>query len=46
LGDAEVRVTGRDGKVYAAPNLLYHYIEKHGYKPPDEFVEALMASHP
>ena len=44
MGDAEVRVTGGDGQVYAAPNLLYHYIEKHGYKPPEEFVEALIAS--
>jgi hypothetical protein len=43
LGDAEVRVRGRDGRVYAAPNLLYHYIEKHGYRPPAEFVEALIA---
>jgi hypothetical protein len=27
--------------VYAAPNLIYHYIEVHHYKPPDEFLNAL-----
>jgi hypothetical protein len=27
--------------IFAAPNLIYHYVEAHHYKPPDEFVEAL-----
>jgi len=27
--------------VYAAPNLLYHYVHAHSYKPPDEFLNAL-----
>jgi hypothetical protein len=27
--------------VYAAPTLLYHYVETHHYKPPDEFLRAL-----
>lgn len=27
--------------VYAAPNLVYHYVEVHHYKPPDEFLNAL-----
>lgn len=27
--------------VYAAPNLIYHYVHAHHYKPPDEFLRAL-----
>jgi hypothetical protein len=27
--------------IYAAPSLLYHYVEAHQYKPPDEFLRAL-----
>jgi hypothetical protein len=42
LGDAEIRVLGENGKIYAAPNLIYHYITVHGYQPPDEFVQAVL----
>ncbi len=42
LGTAEIRIFGAHDKVYAAPDLIYHYVEKHGYKPPDEFVEAVL----
>lgn len=44
LGSAEIRVPGRDGKCYAAPNLIYHYIKDCGYLPPQEFLEALEQS--
>lgn len=27
--------------IYAAPNLIYHYVCSHHYKPPDEFLNAL-----
>ncbi len=27
--------------IYAAPNLIYHYIVEHGYRPPHEFLEAV-----
>lgn len=27
--------------IYAAPNLIYHYVRTHHYKPPDEFLRAL-----
>ena len=43
LGSAEIRVTGRDGKSYAAPNLIYHYIKDCSYMPPVEFLDALMS---
>jgi hypothetical protein len=39
-GSGEIRVEG-DGKVYAAPALVYHYVDAHGYKPPEEFIQAV-----
>ncbi len=41
LGSAEIRVFPEDGMIYAAPNLIYHYVSVHHYKPPDEFIRAL-----
>ncbi|MBL8019922.1 MAG: hypothetical protein JNM27_09670 [Leptospirales bacterium] len=32
------------GIVYSAPSLITHYIEAHGYRPPDEFLEAVEAA--
>ena len=41
LGSAEIRVKGNDGKTYASPNLICHYIKDHNYLPPQEFLDAL-----
>jgi len=41
LGTAEVRVFAPNDIVYAAPNLVYHYITEHQYLPPREFIDAL-----
>jgi hypothetical protein len=41
LGSAEIRVFSADAKIYAAPNLIYHYVSVHHYRPPEEFVLAL-----
>jgi hypothetical protein len=41
IGHAEIRVHGRGGVVYAAPQLICHYVADHGYQPPTEFLEAL-----
>lgn len=41
LGSAEIRVIGKD-VVYAAPDLIYHYVERHNYCPPEEFVQAVL----
>jgi hypothetical protein len=41
LGTSEIRVIGKSGQSYAAPNLIYHYVSKHHYKPPDSFLFAL-----
>jgi hypothetical protein len=29
--------------VYVAPELVAHYVEAHGYRPPDEFISAVLA---
>jgi len=41
LGSAEIRVIGPDHKIYASPNLIFHYIVEHHYLPPPEFVKAV-----
>jgi hypothetical protein len=43
LGSAEIRAISADGRVYAAPNLVYHYVHTHRYDPPEEFKAALRA---
>lgn len=43
LGSAEIRVVGEQGELYAAPNLLYHYVVSHGYSPPPEFVLVVLS---
>ena len=42
LGNGEIRVIGTE-VVYAAPTLIYHYVVDHGYRPPQAFVEAVLA---
>jgi len=42
LGSAEIRVFGTDGSVYAAPDLIYHYVIAHNYHPPDAFIQAVL----
>jgi hypothetical protein len=44
LGGAEIRVTGSGWKKYAAPDLIYHYVEAHDYYPPEEFIKAVLSS--
>lgn len=41
FGTAEIRVFYKDN-TYAAPNLIYHYVTEHNYKPPEEFIEAVL----
>lgn len=42
IGSAEFRVLGRDGVVYAAPDMLLHYILEHNYQPPQDFVDSVL----
>ncbi|MCZ8117330.1 MAG: hypothetical protein O9295_04475 [Microcystis sp. LE18-22.4A] len=41
IGTGEIRVIGQSA-IYAAPTLIYHYVVEHQYKPPDEFIEAVV----
>ncbi len=41
IGDGEIRVIG-ESAIYAAPALIYHYVVDHEYRPPDEFIQAVM----
>jgi hypothetical protein len=41
IGNAEIRVLGNSA-IYAAPTLIYHYVTEHQYRPPDEFIEAVL----
>jgi hypothetical protein len=42
LSSAQVRVVDQDGTVYAAPDLIYHYVVAHHYRPPEKFIQAVM----
>jgi hypothetical protein len=46
LGNGVIRIWSRSGQAYVAPNLIYHYVEKHKYQPPAEFIEAVMSPGP
>jgi hypothetical protein len=42
LGSAEIRATDRNGMMYVAPNLIFHYVVQHHYRPPGEFIQAVL----
>jgi hypothetical protein len=42
LGSAEIRVLSPSGEIFAAPNLIYHYMAFHDYYPPEQFVDAVL----
>lgn len=41
-GNAEIEVVGADGVHYAAPYLIGHYVDVHGYLPPAAFIAAFL----
>lgn len=44
LGTAEILVFGEKGEpAFAAPDLIYHYVIKHNYSPPNQFLHAVQA---
>ena len=43
LGSAEIWISGERGTVYRAPDLIIHYIRDHQYRPPQEYIDAVMA---
>lgn len=44
-GNGEIRVAGPNGLVYVAPVLVAHYVEAHNYRPPQEFISAVMSAN-
>jgi hypothetical protein len=40
-GNGEIRVLGSE-RFYAAPVLILHYVTRHEYRPPDEFIRAVI----
>jgi hypothetical protein len=45
LGSAEIWVPAADWSVvYAAPDMVYHYVARHRYLPPGGFLEAVAAA--
>src|SRR5580692_7816376 len=42
LGTSEIRVFSHSGTIFAAPTLIFHYVRTHRYRPPNEFLRALM----
>src|SRR6266699_2697986 len=43
LGSGIIVVRGT-AETYAAPNLIYHYVTQHGYRPPKGFIDAVLTS--
>jgi hypothetical protein len=41
LGSGEIRVFNAAAEAFAAPNLIYHYILDHHYRPPEQFLQAI-----
>jgi hypothetical protein len=42
LGNWEMWIPASDGRVFASPALIIHYVEVHGYRPPEEFIAAVL----
>jgi hypothetical protein len=36
-------VRDASGTYYAAPNMIIHYVEEHGYRPRDDFIQGVLA---
>lgn len=45
LGASNVFIPA-NGFLYAAPSLILHYIDSHGYSPPEDFQRAVLACPP
>jgi hypothetical protein len=42
-GGAETRILG-ESDIFATPDLIHHYVTAHNYRPPDDFVKAVLYS--
>ncbi len=43
-GHKNLWIPGANGCLYVAPEMIVHYIETHGYKPPEEFIQTVLAA--
>jgi len=43
-GNGEIHVVGSDGVTYVAPQLIVHYIATHRYRPPQQFIDAVLCN--
>ncbi|MCE9638047.1 MAG: hypothetical protein K8T90_20285 [Planctomycetes bacterium] len=41
-GNGEILVLSETGVAYVAPRLVLHYVTEHGYRPPQEFIDAVL----
>jgi hypothetical protein len=46
LGANEIWVPTSGERIFAAPSLVVHYVERHAYLPPQAFIDAVMAPTP
>lgn len=46
LGTAEIWVPTSEDIIYAAPDLISHYVSAHSYSPPREFLDAVRKLEP
>jgi hypothetical protein len=42
LGNWEVWIRGPREAIFSSPALIIHYVDAHEYRPPDEFIAAVM----
>jgi hypothetical protein len=40
-GNGEIDVLGQDRRVFVAPSMVSHYVDRHSYRPPEAFVQAV-----
>jgi hypothetical protein len=43
VGSRVIHLPGREDKFYVAPNLVFHYVTRHFYRPPNEFLDAVLS---
>lgn len=46
FGEIFVPHLTRSKTLYCAPNLIFHFMKEHGYRPPQEFLDALEKFQP
>lgn len=42
-GDGEIDVIGLDGTIFVSPVLISHYVESHGYLPPQQYIDSVVS---